>query len=605
MAEVTASLPVAAQWQNWLALRQLCRTNIINLCWELGYKDVDPAVHGEFAGLLERFSGGTDSPAVMAHARGEGKFTALDLICGYKPFTPNWYDLRGARRLGVLITRGGLKSTVVTIAHNIQWVLNYPDIRIRLHSATAKQVEGFYRELRNHFMYNERFRQLFPEFCPRSAKSGRVDDFGNMEGFESPARRLFRKEPTVSVSSAESVISSTHHEVLDVDDLVDNVNSETPGEVDRIKRNFSMLEPLVERGQTSKGVPSRGWMKLVGTIYSYSDLHYTTWQENQAKPPAKRSWHFHVRSAAPNYPDGPAWWPARLPLSELQKIENDPAAGPRVLYPQYLMQPKSDRQGLVENREDIRWMPRDKFEEYYAFIRPNVTIDLAGMETEQEGMDRDNTCINCHGFGPDGNLYVFELLYSRDVTPDDVISYLFWLWNKHPRIGAFKMEKENHARVLLPFLKKEMARRNLPLPMVDIQRDSRVSKVQRIMALQPWLKRRQVVHVDGLGFSHPRTGDYHEVRKQIEDEMLFFPRYNKRDYLDTLADAMQGRDGQVTADVIPQVRPLQDINPWQPAGTVNGETKWKHYGSFPVAMAEQLFRREMDMETDETSEVTD
>lgn len=585
-----ADVPNITDRRRWLEQRQKARTSLHYLCHVLGYRDVCRAVHGEMMDALQKFSGGEDSPRILA---GE-KLNTVYLVEEYRPATPVLYDLEGHRQVMQLIARGHLKSTIITIAHNIQWLLNYPNIRIRLHAATAKQVEGFYRELRAHFIVGAAFRNLFPEYCPVGKRSGKVEDFGNMEGFDTLACRRPSKERNVSISSAESVLSSTHHEVVSIDDIVDDANSRTPGEIDRIKRNFALLDPLVERGKRSNGEASMGWMKVAGTIYSFSDLHYETWQKEESKPVSERKWFFLVRSAAPNYPKGPTLWPDRWPIEALQAIEDDPTKGPGMLYPQYLMQPKSDKQGLVTDRDQIRWMPRKAFDEYYGYIQPYVTVDLNGMEPQKEGSDTDFACVNAHGFGADGNLYVFDCMYSRDVNPDDVIDYMFWLYAKHPRIASFKIEKEAHARVLLPFLKKEMAKRNVYLPIMEIQRDSKVSKQQRIKGLQPWFAKKNIVMVEGLGFTNPKTGAWESIKKSIEDEILFFPRYNHDDFLDTLADAMQGRDGTVVSDMIPRPKMPPVISPWMPLGQINGEQRWAHYGSMPIAMIPGLGPLEED-----------
>ena len=166
-----ADIPnISSYRKDWLEQRHLCRTDLRFLCWTLGYRDVSTKVHGEIISVLQRFPGGVDSPRVLT---GE-KFTTRHLVEEFEAKVPNWYDLEGPRQVLILVPRGHLKSTIVTIAHNIQWLINYPNIRIRLHSATAKQVEGFYRELRSHFISGEKFRMLFPEFVPTGKKSGKV-----------------------------------------------------------------------------------------------------------------------------------------------------------------------------------------------------------------------------------------------------------------------------------------------------------------------------------------------------------------------------------------------------------------------------------------------
>jgi hypothetical protein len=106
-----------------------------------------------------------------------------------------------------------------------------------------------------------------------------------------------------------------------------------------------------------------------------------------------------------------------------------------------------------------------------------------------------------------------------------------------------KVEKEAHARVLLPFLKREMAKRGKYLPVVEIKRDNRTSKQQRIKGLQPWFRNGSIKFAD----SQPH-------KLAIIDEIMRFPRFAHDDILDTIADALQNRDGGVTFEVQPQER---------------------------------------------------
>jgi len=107
-----------------------------------------------------------------------------------------------------------------------------------------------------------------------------------------------------------------------------------------------------------------------------------------------------------------------------------------------------------------------------------------------------------------------------------------------------KVEKEAHARVLLPFLKREMAKRGKWLPIVEIRRDNRTSKQQRIKGLQPWFRNGSIKFAD----SQPH-------KLAIINEIMRFPKYAHDDILDTIADAMQGRDGAVQSDIIPMGKP--------------------------------------------------
>jgi len=93
---------------------------------------------------------------------------------------------------------------------------------------------------------------------------------------------------------------------------------------------------------------------------------------------------------------------------------------------------------------------------------------------------------------------------------------------------------------LLPFLKREMEKRQRFIPIAEIRRDNRTSKQQRIKGLQPWFQSGHIKFQDGQP---------HKLA--IIDEIMRFPKYSHDDILDTIADAMQNREGGVISDVLP------------------------------------------------------
>jgi phage terminase large subunit-like protein len=476
---------------------------------------------------------------------------------GYTPLIPMW-QLQGPRKRLNLVTRGGLKTSILTQAHSIQWIINYPDIRILLISAQLGRAKDFLKGIKEHFTKNELFRWLFPEFCPKNTESGKVEDFGNDEQFNNPCRRTPGiKEPTIRVASADSSVAGGHYDVVKVDDLVEDQNARTPGGIEQTRKFFGSLWPLVE---TSALAPGHGWLDVTGTIYHFSDLHQTIVTE-EAKKTEEKEWSILHIPAMSDYPNGEPWWPERISAKALQKIEKDPALGPGVLYPQYLLKPLQDKDGLITDKADIRWIPRKELDAYAARITWNVTVDLAGMETQTKG-DTDYTAINLHGWGTDGRCY-FDVIEWGRFSPDEVISKLFALFGRQPKIQFIKIEKEAHARVLLPFLRKAMSKRGTYLPIMELQRDNRTSKVHRIRGTQPYWKNSAFVFCSDIPA---------DVRNQIELEALYFPKFNHDDILDTIADALQSRDG-ITSDV-------EGREKMMPTPTESDYREWK---GIPVA----------------------
>lgn len=552
--------------EEWRILRQKGRTNLIWLCNNvLGYKDVSKQVHGGLIASLQKFKGGRDWTHSRFVPSGISPGTFKELVEGYQPEVPNFWDLEtpgGLRRTLILMPRGHLKSTCM-MGHMIQWILNYPNIRILLSSGTGDQVHGFLKEIKGHFQFNDMLRWLFPEYCP-AAKIAK--DFGNQDEFTVPCcRRPNAKEPTVGTVSVGAVVASKHYDVIDNDDVVDKENVRTPEQIQTVKQHLGMLWPLLETAPNSDTRPigyQRGWWYLVGTTYDFSDA-YATVLDEEAKKEIK-TYFIYKQSAIlegelnkdickadcefkephPIYKHCKTLWPSRLPPEGLLGIAEDPLQGWGVLSSQYLMNPIPDSAGLVDSQDQIVWVPQKNIRELYAYLSLHVTVDLAGMEPSTNKMaDNDYTVVNLHGFGHDGTLFVLSILRGR-YTPFEVIDLLFKLCSIHPRLVDVKVEKEAHARVLLPFLKREMAKRQKWLPIVEIRRDNRTSKQQRIKGLQPWFRNGSI-----------KFADNQPHKLAIINEIMRFPKYAHDDILDTIADAMQNRDGGVNSDVLPQDKP--------------------------------------------------
>lgn len=226
------------------------------------------------------------------------------------------------------------------------------------------------------------------------------------------------------------------------------------------------------------------------------------------------------------------------------------------------MNPVPPSSGLIASESEIVWVPMEAVKKIYAYLSLHVTVDLAGMEPSTNKLaDNDYSVLNLHGFGHDGTLFLLNILRGR-YTPHEVIDLLFNIASLHPRIMDIKIEKEAHARVLLPFLKREMVKRQKWLPIVEIRRDNRTSKQQRIKGLQPWFRNGSIKFADNAP---------HKLA--IINEIMRFPKYAHDDILDTIADAMQGRDGEVSSDVVPM---RNDNIPSAMLGQQNGDIHyWK------------------------------
>ena len=548
-------IPDPATLTGWRWWRNQSRTNLFFLCRRvLGYKDVCD-VHFPIINNLQKFEGGKDSfPA--KETRGKITLGTFHEGMGYYPAKP-LRELEGTRKTLTLVSRGHLKTSICTIAHSVQWIINYPDIRLLLSSATDSQVKKFLDELKKHFQFNETFRFLFPEFCPQ----GNVKEFGNQEQFTVPCRKIHRKEPTVSTVTVGSVMAGGHFDVIKNDDIVDKENVRTVDQIAVVESHVTMLGPLIERYNVEAGSDEAvtGWMDFTGTTYHYSDIYMKIREHEEKKRKQalgegkdyKPEYRILVMPATKDGisifdPKAQSAWPQRFPIRELQRIYQDPLEGGSMFMSQYMLDPRPDGTGLIEDVKRIVWIPKDVISKLYARLSLAVTVDLAGMENAKN-RDNDYTVLTLAGWDRAGALYALEIHHGRP-NPFQVIETMFDLYRRHPRIRTFKIEKEMAARVLKPFLERECAKRGIWLPTEFIPRDNQTSKEHKIRALMPWFQAGII-----------RFSDAISCKDTLEQEIIRFPKWHD-DILDTLRDQMETRDGGVVADAIPTSKPLPDAS---------------------------------------------
>jgi predicted phage terminase large subunit-like protein len=526
----------------WLRYRHWARTNLPWLCkFILQYQDASTEVEPHMAMFqaLQKFPGGDDSQDKVV--------TLAKLRREYKPHTLMWdlYNPSPQRRTLILESRLFLKTSIAVIGHIIQWIINFPNVRVLISSGTGQLVEASALLINQHFRVNETFRWLFPEHVPQKT----VEKFGSSIGMTTLARTSILRDPTISTTSVGAAIAGGHHDVHKHDDVVDKENVRTAESIAMVNAHIQATSPLLDRHEDSKGVVMPGWTDFIGTRYDFSDAYGQILDSEKSKTPERRVYSIVYQPAwrgTWGTEDCKATWPQKVTLDQLKAIEDDPLQGPDVLASQYGLRPRPGKSGLLDDRKQIRFTPRKVLNDLYPFLRLHVTLDLHGMEAttaQNKHADNDFTAINLSGFARDGHCYVLELFHGRP-TPMEVIDYIFKLWFRHPRIVDFKVPKDLLGRVLLPFLAREQTKRQKFLPIVPIAINNRISKKQKIKGLQPWFRGGIISFAEDL-----------QCRYQLEEEIIRFPVYAHDDLLDTIVDQMENRQGGVESDTLHNVLP--------------------------------------------------
>jgi predicted phage terminase large subunit-like protein len=162
----------------------------------------------------------------------------------------------------MLVQRGAFKSTM-NVIDCVQWTICFPNVRILYLTDESTLSEAFANEYRNHFVTDDgeassNFQALFPEFCVPRGQEGPAGEF------TTPARTIYRKEPTLWANSVLSRLPGWHCDVAKIDDCVNDKNSENPEQREKVVRSLNHARKLVDPG---------GYWDVIGTPYDPGDYY--------------------------------------------------------------------------------------------------------------------------------------------------------------------------------------------------------------------------------------------------------------------------------------------------------------------------------------------
>jgi phage terminase large subunit-like protein len=167
----------------------------------------------------------------------------------------------------LLFPRGSLKTTV-DIVDAVQWILNFPEIRILILTAADDLAYGVVSEIKGHFLIYEEpswMNLFFPEFCVTDKTASK----GSEGWFVCPvwaAKGLERKEPTVLAATVLEALAGLHFEVGKLDDAVSNTNSNTEELCKKLTNRVDLHRKMIMRW---------GYWDKIGTRYQEYDDYGT------------------------------------------------------------------------------------------------------------------------------------------------------------------------------------------------------------------------------------------------------------------------------------------------------------------------------------------
>ncbi len=396
----------------------------------------------------------------------------------------------------LMIPRGHLKSTVITVGRTLQAIAKDPSVRILIANANYKLATGFLTDIKRHLKFNETFHEYWGNLSMGTREWNRDSiTLGSSK----------RKEPTVTTKGVESDVTSQHYDIIILDDLVNaayvNTADQIQKTVDFYKETLNLLEP-------------NGEVIIIGTRWHDSDLYgWIMDRDNNVIPDfnvfIKQAYQGELFS---DEKDLELLFPDKFSKQHLRKLYRQ--LGPYFFSTQYMNDP------IPADDADFR---RDWFQYYepadmkgkllnkFVMIDPAISIEK----------DADYTAMVTVGVDEYNNIYILDVVRRR-MKPSELIEMIFTLWNYHSPV-KIGIEDVAFQKALQYSLSEEMHKRGQFLPIVPLKPAGR-NKDQRIRGLQPLYANKKVLHSKDVKNNH-----------NLEEELLRFPRGKHDDVIDALS----------------------------------------------------------------------
>src|SRR5437762_937323 len=162
---------------------------------------------------------------------------------------------RPSRKKMILVPRGHLKTSVVTKAYSIQLLLRDPNIRILIANQVWDKAREMLYEIKQMLTDKSDLPKIFGPF---------VSDRWREDDIVIRQRNKALAAPTIGTSGVEAELTSSHYDVIILDDLQGLQNYQTPEQREKVKRYYRSMMDLLEPG---------GLLIVIGTRWHLDDVY--------------------------------------------------------------------------------------------------------------------------------------------------------------------------------------------------------------------------------------------------------------------------------------------------------------------------------------------
>lgn len=402
----------------------------------------------------------------------------------------------------ILLPRGHLKSTLVTIGYATQQIVKNPNIRILILSATWQMAVDFLTEIKRNLTTNEVLLELWGDLVGDKQAIEWAQDRITL-----PRSATNIKGPTVWAAGIESNLVGSHPDMIIFDDVVSRDNVQSQELIEKIILRYKDALDLLEPG---------GQFLVIGTRWKDGDFYDWIMDRDHGIIQSydvmiKRAYTGELETGN-NFK---ALWPEKFSLKELQTRQKE--KGWYEFSSQYLNLPVSDEAADFKRE----WFKYYDVEEYRAVKMQSVMSLDPAISLKK---DADYSAIGVFAIDQFTNIFVKDLARGH-WKPSQIIDVIFYLYELyHP--GIIVIETTAYQKALAYALNDEMRKRNRYLPIYEKNYQEK-SKVGRIRALQPLYMNKKVYHRKEL-----------KLMPYFEEELTRFPRGKNDDMIDCFSIAL-------------------------------------------------------------------
>jgi len=400
-----------------------------------------------------------------------------------------WYKKSKTRIKMILVPRSTFKSTFFTVGRTIQAICQDRNSRVLIANATLANAQKFVGEMKDQVRKNETLKKLYGEFYEPKLR-------WNEDEFDVMGKGLGSKEANVTAVGVGGNLVSQHYSHIICDDLVNNENSSTRYQADKVidwwKKAFSLLD-------------YDGEMIIIGTRWSYYELY--SWIQEKFSEKID----VYIRGAYKD--DGKLYFPELLNEEKLKELRG--LQGSYIFSAFYLNDPVDESSALIK-KSQIKY-----YGEGDATLPGNLNVFSVCDPAVSQAETADESSIITVGVDTDNNWWILETR-SGQWTTYELIEQLFAVHAQWKPI-TMTLEVIGQAQGIMLPIHDEEDRRKIYLPLVEITSRPQIKKEIRIRSvLQPRFERGKV-------FIKRDMFD-------LEEQIIHFPRSKRDDMIDALTD---------------------------------------------------------------------